>query len=368
MINAAEAPGVQSDDRARGADDKRSASIRRASSFSTGLTADQNNFRILPTTMLDILAMTAPIYFSMAVGYAATRFGLFGKADRLVFNRFIINLAAPALLFKALAETPIGDILNVDYMLAYLLGTLSVVGLSLFWCRRFARFDRTTGALFAMGTSCSNSVFIGYPVLLLTLPPVAGVAMALNAVLENIVVTPLVLVLAESGRINTSRWYRLVAQSLSRLFYNPLIIGLSAGVLMSLLGWKLPKPLAQTLGLFAMTTAGLSLFVIGSTLCGLPMRGMVKQIIPIVIGKLILHPLAVFLALLILPLLGLPALDNDLRMAAIVMAAVPMMALYPILAQRYGQEEFSATALLITTIASFFTLSGLLWTLRIIPA
>jgi malonate transporter and related proteins len=318
--------------------------------------------------MLDILAMTAPIYFSMAVGFAATRCGLFGKDDRLVFNRFIINLAAPALLFKALAESPIADVLNFDYILAYLVGTLSVVGLGLLWCRRFARLDQTTSALYTMGMSCSNSVFIGYPVLLLILPPVAGIAMALNSVLENIVVTPLVLALAESGRITTSRWYRLVAKALSRLFYNPLIIGLCAGLLVSLLGWKLPKPVAQTLGLFAMTTAGLSLFVIGSTLSGLPLRGMVRPVLPIVFAKLVLHPLAVFLALLILPLLGLPAVAPDLRMAAIVMAAVPMMALYPILAQLYGQEALSATALLITTIASFFTLSALLWTMRLVTA
>ena len=317
--------------------------------------------------MLDILAITGPIYFSIAVGYLATRFGLFARTDRQVFGKFVINLAAPALLLKALAERPIGEILNFDYILAYLVGTLAVVGLGLFWCRRIARMNPTTSALCAMGMACSNSVFIGYPVLLLTLPPVAGVAMALNTTLENIVVTPLMLALAEGGRAGSGRWYRVIGRSLARLFANPMLIGLSVGFLISLLGWKLPQPVAQTLGLFAMTTGALSLFVIGSTLVGLPVGGMVKQVIPIVVGKLVLHPLAVFLSLLALPLLGLPPVDPDLRMAAVLMAAVPMLAIYPILAQMFGQEEFTATALLITTIASFFTLSALLGALRFIP-
>lgn len=317
--------------------------------------------------MLDILAITGPIYLSIAAGYLATRFGFFARTDRQVFGKFVINLAVPALLLKALAERSISEILNFDYILAYLAGTLVVIGLGLFWCRRIGRMNPTTSALCAMGMACSNSVFIGYPVLLLTLPPVAGVAMALNTTLENVVVTPLMLALAESGRAGSGRWYRVIGRSLTRLFSNPMIIGLSAGFIISLCGWKLPQPIAQTLGLFAMTTGALSLFAIGGTLVGLPMGGMVRQAVPIVIGKLILHPLAVFLSLLVLPVLGLPSVAPDLRLAAILMAAVPMLGIYPILAQMFGQEEFTATALLITTIASFFTLSGLLWVLGIVP-
>ena len=49
------------------------------------------------------------------------------------------------------------------------------------------------------------------------------------------------------------------------------------------------------------------------------------------------------------------------------MAAMPMMGIYLILAQANGQEDFSAAALLVTTLGSFFTLSGLLWVFRHAP-
>ncbi len=315
--------------------------------------------------MLDILAITGPIYFSIAVGFIATRLGLFARTDKQVFGRFVINIAVPTMLFKAMAERSIGEVLNPSYILAYLAGTLFLAGLGLFWWRRIARVSPTTSALYTMGITCSNSVFIGYPVLLLTVAPVAGVAMALNTIVENFVVIPLMLALAESGQVKSVSWFALIRKSLLRLLRNPMIIGMLGGILFSVLGWTLPRPLAQTVNMFAMTTGALSLFFVGCTLAGLPMRGMVGKVMPVTVGKLIFHPLAVWLALVLLPLLGMPALSPDMKTAAILMAAVPMLSIYSILAQVYGQEDFSAAALLVTTIVSFFTLNGLLWALKV---
>ena len=56
-----------------------------------------------------------------------------------------------------------------------------------------------------------------------------------------------------------------------------------------------------------------------------------------------------------------PLVSPHLQLAAVMLAAMPMMGIYPILAQSYGKEDLGAAALLATTVASFFTLSGLLW-------
>lgn len=311
--------------------------------------------------MLDILAITCPIYITIAIGFLTTRHGLFAPADMRVLGKFVIKLALPALLFNALAQRNIGEILNLGYVLAYLSGSLFLVGLGMFWCRRVAGLSPSASAVYVMGMTCSNSGFVGYPILVLTLPPVAGVALALNMMVENVFVIPLMLALAERGRGGAGQWYRVVGQSLARLASNPLIGGLVAGFAVSLMGWKLPEPVARTINLFAVSSGALSLFVIGGALVGLSMRGMGRQITPIAVGKLMLHPLAVLLAVGALPFLGLPAMDPPLRQAAVLMAAMPMMGIYPILAQNYGQEGLSAAALLVTTVASFFTLSLLLW-------
>ena len=50
-----------------------------------------------------------------------------------------------------------------------------------------------------MGMSCSNSGYVGYPVAMLALGPVAGVALALNMVVENLVKLPILMSLADAS-------------------------------------------------------------------------------------------------------------------------------------------------------------------------
>jgi hypothetical protein len=53
--------------------------------------------------------------------------------------------------------------------------------------------------------------------------------------------------------------------------------------------------------------------------------------------------------------------SSDLARAAVLSAAMPMLGIYALLAQRHGHQGFAAAALLGTTAASFLSLSGLLW-------
>lgn len=105
--------------------------------------------------MLDILAITGPIYITIALGFLTTRMGLFSPADMRVMGKFVINLALPALLFHALAQRPLGEILNAPYLLVYTLGSLITIAVGWLWARRVAGQDGTTSAYYAMGMWCS---------------------------------------------------------------------------------------------------------------------------------------------------------------------------------------------------------------------
>lgn len=314
--------------------------------------------------MLDILTIIGPIYVVILIGFVTTRMGVFTQSEMRVFGKFVVKLALPSLIFNALAQRQIREILNLSYLLVYLAGSLTVLGLGYFWCRRSAALSPVTSTIYVMGMSCSNSGFVGYPILLLMLAPVAGVVLALNLIVENVVMIPLLLTLVERGQGSSGPWHRQVVQALMRLLSNSLIIGLVAGLMVSLMDWKLPQSVARTVTMFALTSGALSLFFIGGTLVGLPMRDMGRRVMPIAFGKLIVHPVAVLLAILALPWLGLPSLDQSLGMAAVLMAAMPTMGIYPILAQAYEKDSFSSAALLVTTITSFFTLSSLMWLLQ----
>jgi hypothetical protein len=71
------------------------------------------------------------------------------------------------------------------------------------------------------------------------------------------------------------------------------------------------------------------------------------------------HPLLVLTAVLLLP-----PMARELQVAVVLMAAVPMLGIYPILAQKHGHDTMAAAAQLGATVASFFTLTALLWFIK----
>jgi malonate transporter and related proteins len=311
--------------------------------------------------MLDILSITAPVFIMIAIGYATVHFGVFEAAAMRILGSYVVVLALPALLFKAISQRPIAEVANWSYMAAYLCGSLVVLTCGYFYARRIQKAETTAAAFSAMGMVCSNTGFIGYPILLLTLPSIAGVGLALNMMVENIVLIPLLLAIAEAGHGGPSPVGKMLLRTIRGLVRNPLIIGLVAGLAASFVGLKIPVPLMKPIDMLAASSAAVSLLVIGGTLASVSVRGLSGEIAPTVAGKLILHPLAVFGATVALPLVGLAPLSAEMQAAAVILAAVPMMGIYPILAQRFGRERSSVVAMLLATVLSFFTLSGVLW-------
>lgn len=311
--------------------------------------------------MLDILAITGPIFLCIALGYLTTRGGLFDRGDMRVFGKFLINLALPALLFNALSQRSVGEIFNGPYLAAYALGGLIMLAGTVLWYRKVAHEGMARSAIMAMGMTCPNSGYVGYPVMLLTLgAPVAGVALALNMVVENLLIIPILLALADMERHEAGHWRQLVLQTLKGLARNPLIIAIVAGFLVSALGIPMPSPVSRTVTLFAQASSALSLFVIGGSLVGLKLQGLRTAVAQIGVGKLVLHPLCLLVVMTWLVPIG----DPQLKVALLLTGALPTMGIYAILAQRHGHEGLASAALLVGTLASFFTLSGLLWLLR----
>ncbi len=312
---------------------------------------------------IEILGITGPIYLAIALGYIATRRGLFTKADMPLFGKFTINIALPALLFNALSQRSVGEILNVQYLAAYALGCLLMIGAGLWWARKVQGHSLSYSSMMAMGMSCPNSGFVGYPIMLLTMGPVAGVALALNMMVENLLLIPLLLAVADSGGAAAGRWQQVLRQTLVSLVRNPMIWGIVIGFVYAMSGLHLPAPLARTVNLFASASGALSLFVIGGSLVGLKAEGLKGTVSQIAFGKLVLHPLVLVAVLLWV----FPVSDPALRQAALLTSALPMLGIYTILSQRHGHGTISAATLLVTTVVSFFSLSGLLWLLRHYP-
>ncbi len=307
--------------------------------------------------MLDILSITGPIYLAILLGLLATRNGIFNKGELQIFGKFVLKFALPALVFNSLAQRPIAEIFNATYLLTYLLASLITLVIGYYVSLYVLKENKQASTFNAMGVSCSNSGFIGFPILLLIAPDIAGVAFALHVIVENLVMIPLIIIMAERSN---SAGNVVLSKTLKGLAKNPLIIALVAGACVSILGIPLPQAITRTVNLFSQASGALSLFIIGGTLTGLSIQGMKNKIFTVVAGKLLLHPIATLIVLCAITELGLPPLDANFYQVIIISAAIPMMGTYTILAQAYGQEQSASAIMLVSTVLSFFTLSGLL--------
>ncbi|MCA0241993.1 MAG: AEC family transporter [Proteobacteria bacterium] len=308
--------------------------------------------------MSELLTLTLPLFVLIALGFAAARGGLFDDAQVQTLGRFVLYVALPALIVRAFAQRALTDVFEPHYVAALALASLAVFALG--WAgARLLRLPREAAALAALGMSCSNTGYIGYPLAVLVIGPGAAVALALNMLVENLLVIPLALVLAESAASRGQGWRRALRETGQRLLRSPLILSIVAGVLISGLRLPLPAPLMRAIDLLAVASAPVALFAVGGMLHGSSVRGLAAPLALIVGGKLLLHPLAVVLALRVFPVA-----DRTLATAAVLMAAVPMIAIYPVLGQRYGQQRLCAAALLTAVLASVLTINAVLLLLR----
>jgi malonate transporter len=310
--------------------------------------------------MLDILSITGVIFVLIAVGYLLVRLGVFTPEEMKPFGKFVITIALPALVFRAVASRPVAEIANAGYMGAYLAGSLAVFALGYIWSRRLSGETAAASTFRAMGMSCSNSGFVGYPVLLMALPEIAPTALSMNMIVENLVMLPLVLMLAERSAGTPPKGGRLATEFAWRIVRNPIVVALALGMLASVSGIPLPPMITQPVDVLANASAALSLVVIGGTLATLPLSSLDRSVIPVVAGKLLLHPLAVGACLAALSFAGFGLGDETLVAAAILMASMPAMGIYPLLAQRFGEERSASIAMFTMTVLSFVTISAVM--------
>lgn len=311
--------------------------------------------------MLAILGITLPIFLLIGLGYLLARGGALTPDHARGLGRFVLILALPALVFRALAERRLDEVLQPTFLAVYGIASLAAFAAGFAWFRLGQRKPVRASAVRGIGMSFSNSGFIGLPVVLQLFGAAGAVPVALAMLIENLVMFPLLVVLAQIG--DPEEQGPNARSILLNLIRTPLVIAIVAGALFSLLAIPLPGVIGRAIGLLAAASAPVALIAVGAGLVGVSLKGRVPTLTMIAGGKLLLHPLLVVLLLVLIPIQ-----DPMLRHAVVILAAMPMLSVFPILAREYGDGETGGAALLLTTALSFVTINLLLWMLGVAPA
>ncbi|MBV7433829.1 AEC family transporter [Cardiobacteriaceae bacterium TAE3-ERU3] len=303
--------------------------------------------------MLDVIGVTAPVYLLIALGYISVRLGWVTPENIQSLGVYVVKFALPGLVFHAISSRSIDELNSMTYVFAYAIGSLLAYGVSFVIAYYMRGQTYVASALNGFGSSFSNTGFIGYPILAMIIGPTAGVYLAYNVMIENMIMVPLFLIMAESATQKGNLMEKLARIGVE-LFKKPIILGMLAGVAFVISGSSPPKIIGTISGMLSDTAAPLALFYIGGILYGLRIRGSIPDIIQISIGTLFVHPLLVYLMLVIC---GAP---EEMRFAGVLLAAVPVGSMLPLLGQYFGHQRRCAAVLMIATTLSFFTISLLL--------
>ena len=309
--------------------------------------------------MFDIFAITLPVYLIILFGYASVRTGYIKEDTISALSQFTVRISLPALIFSAIAlsdsETALNWSLIAGYMIASLIALFTGYGMM----RSYFSQDKGASWIHGLAIANSNSGFIGFSIASLVFPETALSVLAWIMIVENVIIIPFAIVAAEISSGGQSNW-RIAASSAIRSFLrNPLVVAVALALALRLSGVAVSERIAHTVKLVASVAPVVALFVVGGIIARFSISPMWRRTAAIASGKLLLHPLLVYIVLSML--IG----GNDpLVLTAVVIAAVPMLSIYPILGSAYGAEQVCATALVTTTVISFISVSALIWLMQ----
>ena len=101
--------------------------------------------------MLQIFINTLPFFALITLGYGAARFGLFSRDATVHLTKFVFYFALSAMLFKFSSNLALKEILEWDFMGAYLFGSLAVYAVT----TMIARFRGQSFNIAVIEAQCS---------------------------------------------------------------------------------------------------------------------------------------------------------------------------------------------------------------------
>ncbi len=302
--------------------------------------------------MEQIISVIFPIFIILSVGYLSLRLNMLNTTHVQAIIQFIIKVSLPAFLLYALSTRSFDEIWQMPYFLGYLLGSLILFFSAYTLYRRFFKVPRHQAAVIGLGSSMSNTGFIGTAVLTLLIAQAAVPYLAMTLVIENIILLSLMLILIESSDQQDKTLSTIILSTLQNLAKNPIILSIILGLICSVYTVQWPVSLELPLKSLAFTASPLAIFVIGASLATLTIKDLSKDVLIVCTIKLLIMPIVVTSIIYIMP--GSTA---KMAYAALILSALPMATAFGIYGQLNGIAEQSVASVMLSTLLSLVSIA-----------
>lgn len=303
--------------------------------------------------MLTVLNVVAPVFAIVIFGFLAVRLRLYPATGVKGLIAFVNNFATPMLLFRAMLSVDFKTAFNPAIIGSFYTGAVAAFIIGIILSR--IMFGNRPGHAVASGFGAmfSNCVLLGIPILQRAFGeeamPVIYSIIGLHA---PILITLAILVM-ELSRRDGAKLSAAFQKAGRRAVTNPLLIGISFGLLGNVAGLQLIEVADAFTRMMAQAVLPVALFGLGGALNEYRIRDNWRQSLAMSLVGLFVHPAIAWI--LMVPIFHV---DHELARYAVVLAAMPAGINVYIFATSYDRSvDVAANIILIGTALSVFSVS-----------
>lgn len=305
---------------------------------------------------MDVAGLAFPFFGLIFLGFLCGKVAK-APADGLSwFNIYIVYVAVPALYFVLISRTPFEELANVGFVVITTSATFICFAVSLAIGLLAAKGDLRQAAIQGAAGSYSNVGYMGPGLTLGALGAQAAAPTALVFVFDCMLLFTLVPALMAATDPKRESVLHTVGLIARRIAFHPFNMATVAGGLAAYLHWAPPAPVMKLVELLSGSAAPCALFMLGVTVALRPVKRVPVELPALLFVKLIVHPALVFA---IFWTVG--GFDRLWVATAVLMASLPPALNVFVMASQYNAYvERASTTILVGTIASVATVTGLL--------
>ncbi len=294
-----------------------------------------------------------PVFFVLALGYLAGKWNEFDADQVAGLSKLALSFALPASLFVGMTEIPRELLLQQGRLvLALILAHVGLFLVAWFLLRRLNKLQGPASIICALMLATSATPVFGVAVLQPLLGDNSAGTVGLVALAINLVVPTAIILLESSGTGAASGASSARAQVLSGLksgLKSPLLWAPVLGIVVVLLGLRIPKEVASCFAMIGSATSGVAVFTVGLTLAAHAFH-LSKAVLLSTLGRITVQTAVLF------ALLHLLHVQSAFAREALVCCSFPLATIVVLLAAKYKtMEAESASALLLSTLSLVVT-------------
>ena len=292
-----------------------------------------------------------PMFCLLAIGYVSRNTGLLEEWVYNACSTAVFQLIMPINLFMSISGTPLKKSMELTTFILIVVGTIIAWLAGMILVPIFEKENRKRGVL-VQGFFRSNILLFGFVIAESLSGPETLSAAAVATAIAVPVCNTLAVISLESFRGGKPDLKGILGSILK----NPLVIGAVCAFIYLGIGWKMPNVLHDVLADVAAIATPLALIALGGTFRFSALKGNARQLICIVLIKLVCVP-----AMILSVAVALGLRDSQLAALLCVFGTPVATAMFP-MSQRMGGDGELAGQIVVSTV-TFSIFSLCLWVL-----